>query len=333
MKIKLFFGLILASTIALTQIPTNGLIGYYPFDGNANDISSNTNHGTVVGASLDTGYLGNSNSCYNFSQGSIDLASQIILPDSNLTLTSWVKTDMPIDSVYYKIYSLSKDITFQNADFDFYLQPYYYHDFPFTADWFLHPNCQIIKSNTDEHKTTIPHDWSYYSMIQPKKWHFLVYQITGDSISFYVDNELMYTDTSHSSLMSGATYNSGVIGKDFKGSIDELRIYNRTLTSQELTAIHTGVPTNIDNVVLSEAEVQVYPNPCVDYMTVDFKSFANLGNHSVVVINVHGIEVYNQPVNSTAEIIDASSWSAGLYFLRVMKGNSTVDIKKILVNN
>jgi hypothetical protein len=34
------------------QIPTNGLVGYYPFSGNSNDLSGNNNNGTVTGAVL-----------------------------------------------------------------------------------------------------------------------------------------------------------------------------------------------------------------------------------------------------------------------------------------
>jgi hypothetical protein len=33
-------------------VPTNGLVGWWPFNGNANDESGNGNHGTVNGATL-----------------------------------------------------------------------------------------------------------------------------------------------------------------------------------------------------------------------------------------------------------------------------------------
>ena len=40
----------------------DGLIAYYPFNGNANDESGNGNNGTVYGASLTTDRLGNPSS-------------------------------------------------------------------------------------------------------------------------------------------------------------------------------------------------------------------------------------------------------------------------------
>ncbi len=44
----------------------NGLIAYYPFNGNANDESGNGYSGTVYGATLTTDRFGNSDSAYSF---------------------------------------------------------------------------------------------------------------------------------------------------------------------------------------------------------------------------------------------------------------------------
>jgi hypothetical protein len=45
---------------------TNGLVGYWPFCGNANDMSGNGNNGTVNGATLTKDRFGNTNSAYSF---------------------------------------------------------------------------------------------------------------------------------------------------------------------------------------------------------------------------------------------------------------------------
>ena len=47
-------GLIVGASFAYAQVPTQGLIGYYPFDGNADDASGNGWNGTVYGATLAT---------------------------------------------------------------------------------------------------------------------------------------------------------------------------------------------------------------------------------------------------------------------------------------
>ncbi|MGK5093653.1 hypothetical protein WDW89_16785 [Deltaproteobacteria bacterium TL4] len=49
-----------------SSIPTNGLVAYYPFNGNANDESGNGNNGTVNGATLTTDRDGQTGKAYSF---------------------------------------------------------------------------------------------------------------------------------------------------------------------------------------------------------------------------------------------------------------------------
>ena len=49
-----------------SYVPTNGLVGYWPFNGNANDISGNGNNGTVNGATLTSDRNGVANKSYSF---------------------------------------------------------------------------------------------------------------------------------------------------------------------------------------------------------------------------------------------------------------------------
>ena len=57
------FGL---SGLVQDQIPTDSLVGYWPFNGNAVDESSNVNDGTVNGATLKSDRFGNTQSAYYF---------------------------------------------------------------------------------------------------------------------------------------------------------------------------------------------------------------------------------------------------------------------------
>ena len=49
-----------------SHVPTNGLVGYWPFNGNAQDESGNLNHGIVNGATLTTDRNGVANKAYSF---------------------------------------------------------------------------------------------------------------------------------------------------------------------------------------------------------------------------------------------------------------------------
>ncbi|MBO0932897.1 LamG domain-containing protein [Fibrella aquatilis] len=66
------------------QAPTNGLIAYYPFNGNADDASGNTNNGVVRMATLTTDRLGTANSAYHFSDG----ANIVVANSTSLQLTN-----------------------------------------------------------------------------------------------------------------------------------------------------------------------------------------------------------------------------------------------------
>ena len=84
--------LITSFNLIQAQIPTIGLAAYYPFTGNANDLSGNLNHGIVSGAILTTDRFGNNNSAYEFNGTSsyirvADNANNDL--DSLYTISAW----------------------------------------------------------------------------------------------------------------------------------------------------------------------------------------------------------------------------------------------------
>ena len=79
--------------LVFAQVPTNGLVAYYPFNGNANDATGNGNNGTVNGATLTSDRFGNSNSAYDFN----GVDNHISINDTlcnfgtgEFTLSSWL---------------------------------------------------------------------------------------------------------------------------------------------------------------------------------------------------------------------------------------------------
>ena len=62
MRKILLFTFLSINSIAFAQIPSAGLVGSWPFNGNANDESVNNNNGVVFGATLTTDRFGNPNS-------------------------------------------------------------------------------------------------------------------------------------------------------------------------------------------------------------------------------------------------------------------------------
>lgn len=88
------------TTTSITTTPTTtttipplneGLIAYYPFNGNATDESGNGNNGTVNGATLTTDRFGNANSAYSFDGNNvITIPNSSSLNPANITVACWV---------------------------------------------------------------------------------------------------------------------------------------------------------------------------------------------------------------------------------------------------
>ncbi|MFM8432121.1 MAG: hypothetical protein ACKOA1_04920, partial [Bacteroidota bacterium] len=100
MKKLVLLGVFTLFSIVLTAqipgyVPTNGLVGWWPFNGNANDESGNGNNGTVNGATLSSDRFGNSNSCYSFNRSTdnyIDIGPNLIFDTlKNISISVWCK--------------------------------------------------------------------------------------------------------------------------------------------------------------------------------------------------------------------------------------------------
>jgi hypothetical protein len=79
-----------------TYVPSNGLLAWYPFSGNANDESGNGNNGTVNGATLTTDRFGSINNSYQFIENTdmISISNTAINPQ-DFTISGWCKLNSP----------------------------------------------------------------------------------------------------------------------------------------------------------------------------------------------------------------------------------------------
>ena len=99
MKTKLFltaiilFGFNFLRAQVPSYVPTNGLISYWPFTGNANDASGNSHDGTVSGATLTTDRFGNANAAYSFNGTSdfISVPASTVFTQKPMSFSFWFK--------------------------------------------------------------------------------------------------------------------------------------------------------------------------------------------------------------------------------------------------
>ncbi|HNY62889.1 MAG TPA: LamG domain-containing protein [Bacteroidales bacterium] len=209
-----------------TQIPKDGLVAYYPFNGNAKDLSGKGNHGTVHGdVVLTTDRKGNSNSAYDFPGVAFNYISVPHNPSLALdvfTINAWIFTKT--DYGYGQVVQKNRDI--------------------FGGHYGLYTNCVIGKIDYEN-------DVQASSPENPSigKWHMITGSVSGKKAKFYIDGVLMdesiatdkFVYSGSDDLAIGMHYYEGVPDHwtyPYKGKIDDIRIYNRVLSDKEIQALY-----------------------------------------------------------------------------------------------
>ena len=109
MKSRIFLFFTFFSFFTISQVPnyvpSDGLVGWWPFNGNANDESLNGNDGTVNGATLISDRFGNPNSAYDFDgqDDYIDCINDLAGTYSGFTISCWVRVSSYPNVDYGKI--------------------------------------------------------------------------------------------------------------------------------------------------------------------------------------------------------------------------------------
>jgi len=233
MKKTIIVFLIAAAPLCLfaqlpSYLPTDGLVGWWPFNGNANDESGNSNNGTVNGATLTIDRFGNSNRAYNFNGISnyINTTSSVIPTNGDYSINIWLFC--PSNSGL-NTEALSQGGTLINSTYIGYL---------------ANGNIRIGGGSnwTWDNITSFPFNaWHMFTVIKKSPYSFLYI----DNIK--IDSSNTYTNpVSSGSTIFGRQQNN-LNNEWWNGKIDDIGIWNRALTPSEITALYTGVPTNNNN--------------------------------------------------------------------------------------
>lgn len=205
-----------------------GLVAYYPFNGNANDESGNGNHGTVHGATLTSDRLGTLDSAYSFDgvDDYIEIADSTSLDiEQQITIAAWARFYSNPDGSSRIV---DKSHTGCRHPWNMYGLRMCCKASRFAFDVTTHGSNHILDS---------------VSVYPPDAWHFVVGIYDGSTQKLYVDGIL---DSSASASGSIGTNNEPLlIGKHkgcesqhFNGTIDDVRIYNRALSEADIQALY-----------------------------------------------------------------------------------------------
>ena len=259
-SIKLLLALSAITTVANAQSwITNGLVGYYPFNGNAADLSGNGNNGTLYGVTTTIDRFGKSASAIHFSgQSYVDLGKNLYPAlQANYTESCWIKSTQalePISGGYNKhIVFMTRRTGVSDSG---------------AGGW------ATLGINNQQKFSLVVDDQFYWNNncststnVLDGQWHCVLGTKAGTTYSLYLDGVIVSSVTDSHVMRPTSGVSGFWLGKHFwhnfapletayyQGDMDDVRLYNRALSASEvgqLYAYESGPTANFIKAVKPE---------------------------------------------------------------------------------
>jgi hypothetical protein len=295
----------------------DGLVACYSLNGNAQDRSGNANHGEVHEATLTTDRAGNPNSAYSFN----GTTSYIEIQDSdsldevnNLTMAAWVYRTGNCPSENDACMIFNKE----------------------------HSHEWAIKSgNTLQYAIKIQGSWAWRNtgvVIPQNQWVHVAFTFDGTTLKVYKDkveqqgvpqpsNSGPVDPSNELARIGGRTRGSGSSFQDhstFNGKIDEVRLYKRALTADEIGVLFdeqpvcNRAPTNITLSSATVAENQASGTTVGTFTTTD----ANTGDS-----HTYSLVAGTDDTDNSSFTIDSSMLKTAAAFDYETKNNYSIRVQ------
>ncbi|MBU1872702.1 hypothetical protein KJ688_03075 [bacterium] len=222
-------------------IPIDGLVAYYPFNGNANDESGNGNYGTNNGTTLIADRFGNENGAFEFDgiDDNISIPFENCFNSSSITVSAWVylKDYPPV----LHLFSIINNGTYLSGE-----------------SW------ELLVRDGGNSRSDVMGSFGYKGNIECavagglsnpslsmnlNSWYHIVglYDNDNNIISVYCNEDLIiekninagYIQNNNNDVKIGSPYPGSASNRHpFNGIIDDLRIYNRVLNETEIQILY-----------------------------------------------------------------------------------------------
>jgi hypothetical protein len=325
-KTLLLIAILLTNIVSFAQIPsyidTTALKAWYPFT--KNTVDSFTGNVAQPGVShapyyvaptlavdrhgdIDKAYEFHGQSPDSLSKSYIDLGNTLFATKYVYSVSLWFRKTINVKDAYL--------ISSHNAAF---------------AIGVDNDNLFVITSTNFQKATT--------QGIFDTNWHHIVCIIDNDKVKLYLDDSLKIdinnaTPSTPSKMLIGfnnfnGTLNSFPIQKNmttgFRGRIDDIAIWNRTLTRAEVSELYNAVDTpknvSVNEVVYNNPDISIAPNPAHNTITVKHTRLIT----NVEIYNMTGRLVYRNNPNTKLTKIDISNMAHGTYIVKVNNSISKI---------
>lgn len=321
-SLSLFLLLALAGNVFAqnvpSYIPSNGLVGWWPFNGNANDESGHGYNLTVSGnASLTSNRNNQSNSAYY-----LDGTGDYLSTNGNIYAVAGDKTL----SMFFK---LDDSTRITNTLYNTY--PHRYESMSYNTYFLSQPYgfSYCLGDGTNSSWTTCGASSSFFPTFSKSQWNQITFVKSGTVWSFYLNGNLVYTYTDIRSNLSGMvqlyfgaiSISSGLNppNEEFKGKIDDIGLWNRALSSTEVSQLYTAQSVNPTN---SDTVFNNFPSG-ISYQAVARDSTGQpLANSTMIVrftlrdSSISGTAVYTETHRATTNFL-------GLFNVVIGSGTTT----------
>ncbi|MBL7933780.1 MAG: T9SS type A sorting domain-containing protein [Bacteroidia bacterium] len=331
----------------------NGLQACYPLNCNVWNYAPTTSsvppplNGTPYNVQCDTGHVNDLYGSYKFTGSTtsyIELPNDSRIKSNSLSFSCWVKLDA-LNSLQYIVFAKNTCVS-------------WFEGYALTAVAVSGQiQYQIAKSSSSGVGCGTSGVLSSTGLYSPYIWHHVAFFIDNSNIKLYVDGSaagsmassviLNYDNTN---VYLGGT-NVSYFNYPLNGSIDNVRFYNRELTSTEVAGIAGydppcdaivpcgGNPSNCRPAVVESIQkhsaagdrIEFYPNPSSGLVHV-----SNAQNKSFVVYDINGKVVGHtfRMSDETSGEINLSNNAPGIYLIRILdnKGN-VVQTSKVIIHN
>lgn len=303
MYLKNYFTLLFCFCVSIVfaqppaYVPTEGLLAWWGME-NANDATTNGNTLTAYNLTATTDRFGTANAAYSFNGSS-----------SYLTRTSIGHTFTQAGSFSVSIWIKKASNTTGNVAI--------MSGTTASLNFIWLVQCDATKAIFGTNKQQSAWFWTNATTNYVlNEWEHYVGVYTANTMTFYRNGVLQGTTTNTHTNVSQASLpiwiGRGVSGNYFNGSLDDIGVWNRALTPNEITALYEST-LSVDP--FAAPSIKVYPNPASDFLQWEVAA-ENIGTSYQIFDDLGRIVASGTVVDTTTEIV-VSSLKTGMYFIKI----------------